>query len=70
MRTFMAGMITTLTAAVLGVGAMQGSALAQGGSGTPSAGDAGMAAGQTVLDVLDALRSGHHSNNSTSGAAY
>jgi hypothetical protein len=70
MRTFMAGMISTLTAAVLGVGAMQGTALAQGGSGTPSAGDAGVAAGQTVLDVLDALRSGHHSNSSNPGVTY
>jgi hypothetical protein len=70
MRTFWAGLIGTFVAAAVGVGAMQGAALAQAAPSTPSAGDGGVAAGQAVVDFLDALRSGQHTNNSNPGAGY
>lgn len=70
MRTVTAGLVGTIAAAALGVGAMQGVALAQGSGSGPSAGDGGAAAAKTVMDFLDALRSGQHSSNSTQGASY
>ena len=72
MRTITAGLVTTVTAGALGVGAMQGAALAAPSS--PSPGDAGIAAGKSLTDFLDVLRSkadsNTASNTSTPGATY
>lgn len=70
MRRYTAGLIGTIGATVFGVGAMQGVALAQGAPSTPSVGDGGAAAGKTVVDFLDALRSGQRSSSSNPGASY
>lgn len=74
MRTVTAGIAGTVAAVVLGVCATQGAALAQGAPSTPSAGDAGIAAGKSLMDLLNAFRSGGDgssvSNSSTPGASY
>jgi hypothetical protein len=70
MRTVTAGLVSTFAAAALGVGAIQGVALAQGAPSSPSAGDSGAATGMAAADFLDTFRAGPHSNSSTSGASY
>ena len=74
MRTVTTGLLTAVAAGAIGVGAMQGVALAEGAPSSPSAGDSGAAVGMKVADFFEALRdhkdSDTTSNKSVQGAAY